>query len=163
MAKADVAQTAVFNRFFAPENIRYVQQQLEKTLTLMVGQPVRVPVTDEFMETMSEVAKNNQGVAYLGDRAVEMLNEMVVEWEARVQYVSINQQKRYKDWILDDNRLKFMPYPESDKTMRGETVVDTSGYMLTSPFRNQWSSCMKDVYGMHPTSAPSSSSKPVCF
>ena len=147
-------QTSVFNAFFSPQNIRYLQTEIEKALTLLVGQPVRVPVNDEFMQTMYDVVDQNQGLAYMGNKALDSLNEMVVEWETRIQYVSLRQQYRYQHWIVDMDQQTFMPYPASDRTLRGEVVIDTSGYTLTSPFKNNWGNYLQDVLHIGPNSGP---------
>lgn len=139
--------TPVSNRFFAEDNVRYLQKQLEFLLTQMVGQPVRVPVNEEFYQSMNDIAGQNAGYAFLGDYGLQQLNAMFVQWEARIQYISIRQQKLYDQYFIKENRILHFPYPQPTKAMKGELVVDTSGYMLTNPWGNQFGNYLQDVYG----------------
>ena len=44
---------------------------------------------------MSDVANYNTGLVNLGQYGLDQLNESVIEWESRVQYVSLRQQKYF--------------------------------------------------------------------
>jgi len=150
LAPKDAHTVNVYTQFFSPANIAFLQKQLENALTMMVGENVRVPVSDEFAQTMYDVASQNSAFLYMGQYGLDMLNEMVVEWEARIQYVSIRQQKRYDQEIIRMDRILFFPYPEPTKSVRGETVVDTSGYMLTNPWNRNYANAMSDIYKIGP-------------
>ncbi len=150
----EMPHSPVSNRFFAPENVVFLQQQLERALTLMVGQPVKVAVNEEFTQSMYDIASQNGGLAYLGQTGLNQLNEMFLEWEARIQYVSIRQQKRYEQYFLKEDRQLVMPYPPSDRTMKGEVVIDTSGYTLTSPWKNNFGNFLQDVLHIGPLATP---------
>lgn len=138
--------TQVSNRFLAPNNITYLQKQLEFLLTKLVGQPVKVPITEEFTQTLYNVASQNAGLSHQGDSALQAMNEMFLEWEGRVQYLSIRQQKLYEQYFITEDRMRIFPYPEPTKVMKGEVVIDTSGYQLTNPFHNQWANALWDIY-----------------
>jgi hypothetical protein len=138
--------TQLSNRFMAPNNITYLQKQLEFLLTKLVGQPVKVPITEEFTQSLYDVASRNAGLKDQGDGALQSLNEMFLEWEGRIQYLSIRQQKLYDQYFIREDRIRTFPYPEPTKVMKGEVVIDTSGYQLVHPFHNQWQNYLWDVY-----------------
>jgi len=144
----------VSNLFFAPSNITFLQHQLELVLTKLVGEPVRVPVNDEFIQSMYDIYSQNSGLAYSGQQGLDSLNENFIEWEARIQLISIRQQKRYETMWIKNDRLLFFPYPTPTKTLKGETVIDTSGYMLTNPHRNNFGNYLQDVLHIGPTATP---------
>jgi hypothetical protein len=140
-----ISATPVSNRFFAPENVLYLQQQLELLLTQLVSFPVKVPIDEEFAQAMMTIAASNPGLAYLGDAGLQQLNEMFVEDEGRIQYISLRQQRRYDQYIIREDRIRTMPYPEPSKVMKGEVVIDTSGYMMSNPFKNNYGNFLQDV------------------
>jgi hypothetical protein len=153
-AYGNINQSPVSNLFFAPSNIAYLQKQLERVLTFLVNETVKVPVNEEFMQSMYDVYSQNGGLAYLNQYGLDQLNENLIEWEARIQYVSIRQQKRYDDWILKENRVLTFPYPEPTKSLKGETVISTSGYMLTNPWKNNFGNALETIYHIGPRATP---------
>jgi hypothetical protein len=145
-----VTPNGVSNQFFSPQNIRFLHEKLEQILSLLVQQPVRVPLNNEFIQSMYQVMNTNGGLAYLGPGALDELNEDFLEWEASIQYVSIREQKRFQQYILDESRLTTFPYPPFDKNLKGEVVIDTSGYMLTNPWKSQFGNFLEQVLKMGP-------------
>jgi len=153
-AYGETSPSPLTNRFFAPDNVAYLQDQLQQLLTKLVGQPVKVPINEEFAQTMQDIASQNSGFFYMGDYGLQQLNEMFVEWEGRIQYISIRQQKLYEQYFIKEDRILTFPYPESTKTLKGEVVIDTSGYLLTNPWKNNYGNFLQDVLQLGPGATP---------
>jgi hypothetical protein len=147
---SDTSPTPVSNRFFAPENVAYLQDQLQILLTRLVGEPVRVPINEEFAQSMYDIASRNSGLGFLGDDGLRQLNEMFVESEGRIQYLSIRQGKLQEQLFIKEDRILTFPYPEPTKCVKGELQIDTSGYMLSSPWGNNFGNYLNDVLQIGP-------------
>lgn len=137
--------TPVSNKFFAPENITYLKEQLEKVLHQLTGDPIRIVVTDEFIQTMYDIASRNEFLAHSGENGLRQLNEMFLEWEARIQYLSLRHRKLYYQYFIDVNRMRVFPYGTPEKTMKGETIISPSGYMMSNPWHKRYSQFRHDV------------------
>lgn len=150
-------QTPLSDLFFHPQNIMTLRDHLEKVLSHLVTteatngriEPgkihVHVPINDEFAQTMYNVASTNMGFAYTGAWGLQQLNQMFVEWEARVQYYSLRAGALYKQYFLDQNRIKVFPYGEPTRVTKGEITISGSGRSLADPKRQQYQNFLKDV------------------
>jgi len=154
------ARTPVSDLFFQPQNILYLQSQLNKILTLLIGQPVQVPANNEMIQTMNDIITQNPGLANMGQDGLNQLNQMLLEWEARIQYVSLRQQKLYEQYYIASNRMVVMPYPKPDKTMKGEVVLDFSGYNLHNPWGREYGTFLHDVLRIGAPKCEPQSSQP---
>jgi hypothetical protein len=103
----------------------------------------------------------NPGFGYLGKPALDLMNEMFLESEARIQVISIRQQKRYKEYILNMDRQLIFPYAPRDRIIKGEAVIDTSGYLLSNPWKNKFGQALVDIYGNPCCSSADSASQSV--
>lgn len=147
-AHAPLAPSAVTNQFFSPENMLWIQQKLEYMLSQATGQLIRVEINDEFILTMMDMAKRNPGLAYTGNEGVATLNNMVINHEFEVQFLSLRQQGRYKSDVIQLNTPLYYPHPEYTHHKKGELVVDSSGYMLTNPHGNNFDAYNSQVYNI---------------
>lgn len=138
--------TPVARMFFDPKNIVFLQQQLEEILQAWTGDnSIRVPITDEFIQTMYEVCSKNEWLAYSGVDGLKMLNNMVLNHEAKVQYSSLRHRKLFYKYFIHGDRMRVFPYGEPTKVMKGDTKVVSSGYMLTNPHKKSHPQFLKEV------------------
>jgi len=146
--------TPVAQLFFAPTNIAYLKDQLEQILQRLTYNPalpddqqvrIEVPVTDEFAQTMDDVASRNLWLANSGQDGLRQLNEMFLQWEARIQYASLRHRKLFYKYFIDGDRMRVFPYGAPTKVTRGEVKIAPSGYMLSNPYHKQYGNFLQDV------------------
>lgn len=147
--------TQMSDVFFHPENINHLQKTLEQILSHQIRKNVRVPVNDEFMQTMHDVMSANPLAAYGGPAALQSLNDAFLKHEARILGTSLVQRDRYFKWIIDDDRMKVFPRPEREKRTKGDYKVVPSGYMLSNPWANQMGNYRKMIYEVGVYGTPS--------
>lgn len=147
-------RTPVSELFFDPRNLVYLQSQLEQILKRLTQEEIRVPINEDFAQSMSNICSDNSWLAYAGLEGLSQLNEMFLETEARIQYVSLRHRKLYYKYFIDGNRMRVFPYGEGTKVVRGEVQISPSGYQLANPWRKQHGNYLHDVlgYGEHNTS-----------
>lgn len=147
--------TPVTNLFFQPANIQYLKQQLEAILKQLTGgQCINVPVNAEFMQSMTTIAFNNPVFAYLGNDGLQQLNNMFLEWEARIQYVSLRHGKLFNKYFIEADRMRVFPHGVGEKVTKGEVKIAPSGYMLSNPWRKQYGNFLSDVLAVEEQKKP---------
>jgi hypothetical protein len=140
-------KTPLFTTFFSPENVRYIKQQIEKALYILTQEQVVVPINNEFIQTMIDIAQWNVGLAY-APMSTPLLNRAVIDHETQVQYSSLIRKKLYNKYFLQNDRMRTMPYGEYTRNTRGEVTISDSDYQLSHPNR-RWRSCyLKSTQGL---------------
>ncbi len=132
--------------FFSMQNIQFLQDTLNKILTNLCKVQVIVPFNDEVIQDMYSVIESNPGLSGLGEAGLQQLNTIFLEYETRIQYLSVRHQLLQKQYFLNQNTIKTMPIPPDDNVQKGEVVIDTSGYQLTHPFGKYHQDYLKTVY-----------------
>lgn len=143
--KSTLQPSQVTNLFFTPQNIEYLQAQLELILQRLTNEKVCVPVTPQFMQGMTEIAKNNPILAYLQQEGLEQLNSMFLEWEARILLVSLREHKLYDKYFIRGDRMRVFPHGAAEKVTKGEVQIVPSGYLMSNPWRRQYDNFLSDV------------------
>jgi hypothetical protein len=138
--------------FFAPQNVDFLRTQLEKILTQLTNEPIHIEVNNEFLQSMFDICSRNESMAYTALEGLNQLNEAFLEWEARIQYLSLRHRRQYVKYYIEGERLRTMPYGTPEKVMRGEVTVSPSGYMMSNPWRKKYGEFLQDVLcvGNHP-------------
>lgn len=162
---AQYGRTPVCDLFFHPENILFLKTQLENMLQNMTQEkhPIKVEITSEFCLTMYNVCSQNPSLAYSGFEGLKALNRMFLEWEGRIQYLSLRQHKLYEKWFIRNDRIRVMPYGSMEKVTRGEVVITPSAYTLTSPWNRHRDQYMADIFQPDTRSSYTSYSAPITY
>lgn len=132
-------KTPLFTTYFSPENVRFIKEQIEKALYILTQDKVIIPINDEFIQTMIDIAQWNVGLAY-APMATALLNREVINHETQIQYSSLIRRKLYIKYFLQNDRMRTMPYGEYTRNTRGEVTISDSDYRLSHPFR-KWRNC----------------------
>lgn len=143
------ADTPLMRAFFSRENVSGILCVLEKALELALksSNPVRVPFNEEFVQTMWDVARSNVGLTYTKD-ALAILNRLVIDHEAEVQYWSFMRRKLWIKYYITQDRMRVFPYGEMTKGTKGERTVSGSGYMLSNPWSRFQKCYLHDAEGI---------------
>ena len=140
-------KTPLFTSFFSPENVCYLKDQIQKALYILTQEQVVIPINNEFIQTMIDIAQWNVGLAY-APMATPLLNRAVIDHETQVQYSSLIRKKLYNKYYLQNDRMRTMPYGEYTRSTKGEVTISDSDYHLSHPFR-RWRSCyLKSTEGL---------------
>ena len=131
--------TPLFTTFFSPENVRYIKEQIQKALFILTQEQVVIPINNEFIQTMIDIAQWNVGLAY-APMSTPLLNRAVIDNETQVQYSSLIRKKLYTKYFLQNERMRTMPYGEYTRSTKGEVTISDSDYHLSHPFR-KWRQC----------------------
>ena len=138
-------RSPVTDLFFAPSNIQYIKDQLEKAIFLLTKEHLIVPITNEVVDMMYLIASQNPIFAYWGARGLRILNEMIIDWETRINYASMRDRKLYYKYYINADRQRVFPYGQPTKVTRGEVTVAPSGYMVSNPWGRQQGTYLKNV------------------
>lgn len=140
-------KTPLFTTFFSPENVNYIKDQIEKALYILTQEKVIIPINNEFIQTMIDIAQWNVGLAY-APLSTPLLNRAVIDHETQVQYSSLIRRKLYNKWFLQNDRMRTMPYGEYSRHTKGEVTISESDYNLSHPYR-RWRPCyLKSTQGL---------------
>lgn len=129
-------QVHPFQEYFTDENVAFICGTIARTLTLLFkGESFVVPANNELALAIVDVATRNLGLASAvpAPGALRFMNTEVIKREAEIQYVSMSQKLRYHKQILENDRMKTMPYGEYTRSVRGEVTISTSDYNLSDP------------------------------
>lgn len=144
-----ILQVPPFNKYFTETNVEYICYQIARVLeNLFPGEKFVVPVNAELADTIISTALSNIGLAGGGDAELAFMNREVIEYESTVQYSSMRNTLRYFKYILENDRMKTMPYGEYTKATKGEVTVSTSQYALSHPWAKERDSYMLTAEGM---------------
>lgn len=143
-------RSPVTDLFFAPDNIIYLQNQLQYILRCLTNQQIIAPINNEFVDSMIEIARNNVGMAYFGHDGLKALNEQFLDKEARILYVSLRHRNRYYNDFVNGDRMRVFPYGAPEKVTGGEVVYDASSYQLRDPYRKHYTNFLKDIMCVTP-------------
>lgn len=140
--------TPLTRMFFDPRNVEFLRSSIAETLSLLMNRPVQVQVTEDFMNAMLELARTNVGLAYTGTTGLQTMNQAFVESEARLQLASLRHDQLFNQYFIDQDRLWEMPRAQGDRRMKGETQINTSGYMLSHPNAHSYDQFLSEVLGI---------------
>lgn len=138
--------------FFSPENVEFVRSEIERRLRLKLEEPnIKYVMTQEFAQSMVDMALNNQGWAYDVEGGLPRLNQWVINKEVEIAYLGQRQHRRYETQMLQGNRMRVFPYGLGDKTLhvRGENQLTQAPYQLNHPFRSQYDAFLNQVLHIH--------------
>lgn len=118
---------------WAPDNVQFIKRTIECMLTQVFGFDIGIEDTPAFRQTISDVALDNPRWMYDVANGLPLLNQTIINREFTVHQVAIRQQLLYEKYLIKNDRQKFMPYAQGDRTVKGETVNDPSSYSLNQP------------------------------
>lgn len=116
-----------------PQNIAFIKNAIECMLTKEFGFDIGIEDTPAFRQTISDVLLDNPRWMYDVAVGLPLLNETIIKREFTVHQVAVRQQLLYEKYLIRNDRQKFMPYPISNRTVKGETINDPSSYTLNQP------------------------------
>lgn len=137
------------DNFFSVENVKYIVREIQNALKRLTGENVRIPINDEFAQTMWDAAAHNVGLSYTPG-SVAVLNRYVVEHETRVQYYSLIRRKLWIKYFVTQDRKRVQEYGEYTRSNRGEVTVSPSGYMLSNPWKRYRDCYLRETEGLVP-------------
>jgi hypothetical protein len=149
--------TPVTQQFSSAANVTYIKQQIEHNLQNMFPdphQPIELVLNPEFVQVMIETVKKNARYLFDMQHGVSWLNYQIVEHETAITALSMRAQQRYYRQQLQNDRLKTMPRPLSEKTLytKGENALTTSGWQLNHPAKGQYAQFLSQVLKIKPNS-----------
>ncbi len=118
---------------WSPSNIEFIKRTIECMLTQVFGFDIGIEDTPAFRQTISDVATDNPRWMYDVQNGLPLLNQTIINREFTVHQVAIRQQLLYEKYMIRNDRQRFMPYAQGDRTVKGETVNDPSSYSLNQP------------------------------
>jgi hypothetical protein len=124
--------TPFIQAFLRPENIALLHKNIELGLAknLQTGTAVRIDSYENLTVDLVETAMANQGVPIV---MLEQMNQGFVARTISKMAPSLRHSQRFSRWMLEDQRPKYTPYPESTKTQKGEFTLDDSQRTLRDP------------------------------
>lgn len=139
-----------FAQYFTDTNVEYICSQIAKVLELLFpGERFVVPVNNELADTIISVAIDNLGLT--GDKRASILtylNTEVIKLESRVQFSSFRNKSLYFKYILENDRMKTMPYGLYTRGTKGEVTISTSNYNLNNPWARHQRSYLSSSEGL---------------
>lgn len=141
-------KTPLVTSFFAPSNIIHIVDEIKRSVSAAVKQPIGVFFNEELLQTMCDVARDNMALAYGGERALSILNQSVVQHESNVMYNSLVRQQLWKKYFITQDRMRVFPRAVQTKDTKGDSVISTSGYMLSSPWARWRKGYLHDTQGI---------------
>lgn len=157
-------QEPVFQLFFSDQNIGFLMNQIDTVLKELTKENVGVdwPTQfEEFTQTMIDMANRNPALAQVPD-GLSTLNRAVIQHEANVQYISLRRRKLFYKYFIDQDRKRTMDYGVSTKGMRGETLIESSGYALSHPWKKYRNCYLKETHALVPTGTNSNGNTTFC-
>lgn len=149
------APTPLSVAFFDPSNIQCIRNAVEQKLEQLTGQCIRVVVNEEFLLTLIGVLEGNLAFSYIPQQGVPLLNDLAIEHETSVQYMSLRQRQLYYKRIINGERLRVFPYGEQTHvSAKGTVKVSPSSYQLGLPWRRNQSAFLKEVLCAGQNSGP---------
>lgn len=141
--------TPVTLAFFDENNIRYIQNQIQKNLSQYAGKPINFLLSREFAETMVNVASRNLALSHNAN-GLNILNNEVIKQETDVHLLSLRARARYEKWVLHGDFPRVWHYGYNDRShhIRGENPLTSSPYQLGHPWRRQYSDYLQSVLRM---------------
>ena len=152
--------TPLSEAFLKTENMEYIRRQIETNIRQYTQDDgIRFLLTREFAQTVIDHVRDNMALAYDVKNGIPILNDIIVHHETEIALLSQRQGRRYERWVLNNDRMKVMPYGFGDKTLhvRGENPVSSAGYQMNHPFQSQYKNYLRDVIRIQ---APSLSTAP---
>ena len=132
--------TPVGKLFLAPDNVALCITRINQAMSKAIGHPFMIPLSDgDFAQAMAQMANENSKLGF-EERNLDILTYQFIDSQTADYYTGWRQWQRYNSWILEQNRMKTMPYGEYSPAQKS-VVVDTATYMLSSPWRhahNEW-------------------------
>ena len=152
--------TPLSDAFLDTNNIDFIRQQIETNIRNYIqDENIRFLLTREFAQTVIDNIRDNMVLAFDVQNGIPILNDMIIHHETEIALLSQRENRRYERWILNNDRMKVMPYGFGDKTLhaRGENQVSPSGYLMNHPYQSQYKTFLRDIIRIQD---PSLSTKP---
>jgi hypothetical protein len=122
--------------FLSPKNLAYMIQEIEKTASESAGFPIKLQLDSDVVNTIIRVAMSNAGFSrYPLAQAIAYMNAQVVQHESMIAYESIVLKMLYHKYYIENDRMFVMPYGESTHEPKGDSILESSGYFLTHPWK----------------------------
>lgn len=137
--------------FMTEGNARFLQAQVEGALCAALGEAVRVPLDERFVQQMQQVVNNSLRPAP-GVLGLAAMNRTFINQYIELQYYSIRHQKLFKKYFIDQDRMRTMPYGQyvGDDAV----VVSPSQYMMSHPWKARQASYLAATTRLVPSQAP---------
>lgn len=159
MIKGHVTQyTPLTRAYFHPQNVEFIRSEIEKRIRRYTGEPnIKIVLTEEFLQTMVDMAFRNQQYAYDVENGLPRLNEWTINHEGEIIMLSMRKRKQYERWILHGDRMRVYPYGLGDRTLhaKGENPQTQSPYLLNHPWKSQYQKYLDEVLMVNCPTRPS--------
>jgi hypothetical protein len=138
--------------FLSPSNIRYMVQEIERVASEKCGFPVRLQLDSDVVGTIIRVALSNGGFSrYPLAQAIAYMNAQVIQHEAFIAFQSIVRKKLYYKYYIEKDRMMVMPYGVATHEPKGDTILESSGYTLSHPWKRARPEALLFGNGMIPS------------
>jgi hypothetical protein len=140
--------TPLSEAFLETNNIEFIRQQIENNIrNYLQDENIRFLLTREFAQTVINNIRDNMSLAFDVQTGIPILNDIIIHHETEIALLSQRENRRYERWVLNNDRMKVMPYGFGDKTLhvRGENQVSPSGYLMNHPYQSQYKTFLRDI------------------
>lgn len=131
--------------FFSPSNILCIKQAIEERLLQLTGECIRIVITDEVAQTLTDVVERNLAYSYVPEQGLQLLNDLAIEHEVSVQYMSLRHRKQFYRRIMSGERLRVFPYGTMTKITKGDVKISPSSYQLGLPWKRRQNEYLQEV------------------
>ena len=143
--------TDITRRFLHPLNVAYIVSMINGAMSQLVkGKFIcREFYTMELQQSLADTAYGNSSYANTNnqlDKTVSNVDELTgkfIDMWLTDLWLGWRAQARFQQWAIEDNRMKFFPYPPQEEHTGGIVRYDTGTYMLSSPWRYGYEDFMK--------------------
>lgn len=134
--------TEITRAFLHPLNVAYINSMLNRALSEIVGHKFTCKefYTGELAQSLADTAYGNSSYANTNDSlarteiAIDTLTGKFIDSWISDLWIGWRNEARFHEWAIEDNRMKFFPYPEQEQHTKNDTAIVTGDYMLASPW-----------------------------
>ena len=140
--------TVITKEFLAPQNVAYIIGMINRALSEIRKAKFTCKefYTGELQQSLADTAYGNSSYANTDGRPditkinVDRLTGKFIDSWISDLWIGLRAETRFQEWAIEDNRMKFFPYPVQEEHTLNNVAVMTGDYMLSSP----WSVGYKD-------------------
>ena len=135
--------TEITRRFLHPLNVAYIVGMVNRALTELVKTKFicREFYTGEFQQSLADTAYGNSSYANTNNqldvtaRNVDELTGKFIDMWITDLWLGWRNQARFQQYALEDNRMKFFPYPPQEPITGHSVTYDIGTRTVSSPWR----------------------------
>lgn len=133
--------TEVTKQFLHPLNVAYIVGTINRAMTEIVKTKFTCKefYTSELQQSLADTAYGNSSYANTNNQAdrtaiaIDRLTGKFIDQWITDLWVGWQSETRFHEWAIEDNRMKFFPYPIKEDNPT-DTQLYTADYLVSSPW-----------------------------